>query len=113
MEEKYLELESYRSRMREALIQEYKTTNFVSGKWKSDKLMPQQGDFVMVSRGRSKVAALGKIEYGLIQQVSEDGRSLEIRVCRSEKDLNAKKFPTVKEIVVDSRNCFLIFRDDR
>ena len=110
LEEKYLELQDYRSRMRKELVEACKATNFISGKWKTDGLMPKEGDFVLVSRGRNKVAGLGRIEYALIQKVSDDGRTLEIRVCRSEKDLNAKKNPIVKEITCDSRNCFLIFR---
>ena len=112
LEEKYLQLEDYRSRMKEALLESYKQTNFTCGKWKSDGLMAKEGDFVMVSRGRNKVASLGKIEYGLIKKVSHDGRNLEVKVCRSNKDMNAKKNPIVKNIYCDSRNCFLIFRDE-
>ena len=99
--------------MRDALMEAYKGTNFTSSKWKSERLRAQENDFVMICRGRRKISPLGKIEYGRVKKVSEDGRTLEVIVCRSNKELNAKEFPVVKEIVVDSRNCFLIFRDDR
>ena len=111
LEEKYLELENYRTRMREALVEAYKGTNFTSAKWKTEGLKAKEGDFIMVSRGRNKIAALGKIEYGLVRSVSEDGRNLEIKVCRSEKDLKSRRFPSVKQITCDSRNCYLIYRN--
>ena len=112
LEEKYVELEEHRERMKEALLEAYKATDFTRGKWRSEGLRAKVDDFIMVSRGRNKVKPLGKVEYGLVMAVSEDGRNLDIRVCRSQKELKQKQLPPVKDITVDSRNCFLVFRDD-
>jgi len=112
LEEKYLQLEDYRERMREALVDSYKATQFTSSKWRSEGLTAKKGDVIMVSRGRSKIRPLGRIEYGLVMHVSGDHRTLEVRVCRSEKQMKPKEFPAVKDISCDARNCFLIFRDD-
>ena len=90
----------------------YKATQFTSSKWRSEGLTAKKGDVIMVSRGRSKIRPLGRIEYGLVMHVSGDHRTLEVRVCRSEKQMKPKEFPAVKDISCDARNCFLIFRDD-
>lgn len=112
LEEKYLQLEEYRGRMREALMEAYKGTSFTSGKWKEEGLRAKEGDVIMVSRGKNKVRPLGRIEFALVREVSEDGRTLQVRVCRSHKELEPREFPAVKDISCDARNCYLIFRDD-
>ena len=112
LDEKYLELENYRTRMKEGLLEAYKASDFVSPKWKTEGLRAREEDFVMISRGKSKILPLGRIEYGVVKKVSEDGRTLEVRVCRSNKEMKKKDFPIVRDIECYSRNCYLIFRGD-
>ena len=64
-----MQLEEYRQRMKEALVEAYKGTSFTSGKWKEEGLRARERDVIMVSRGKNKVSPLGRIEFALVKDV--------------------------------------------
>ena len=41
------------------------------------------GDFIMISRGKSKICPLGKVEFGIVEEILDDGRSLKVKVARA------------------------------
>ena len=62
----------------------------------------------MISRGKSKICPLGKVEFGIVEEILDDGRSLKVKVARA----NTKN-ELVRELNADSRNCYLIHREEQ
>ena len=53
------------------------------------------------------MSPLGRVEFGLVEEVLDAGRNLKIKVARAHtKDV------LVRELVADSRNCYLIHREE-
>ena len=65
------------------------------------------GDFIMISRGRSKINPLGRVEFSVVEEILDEGRNLRIRVSRAHT-----KDTLVRQLVADSRNCYLIHREE-
>ena len=108
IQEKFTAIQEYKTRMLAALTDELKQLNFLPQKWKKEGPRAQIGDFIMISRQKSKVNPLGLVEYGLVQDVLDNGRNLKVRVARS----HTQKKGLVRELIADSRNCYLIHREE-
>ena len=107
IEDKFTAVQEYKTRMMETLIDGLKQLSFLPQKWKEEGAKARIGDFIMVSRGRSKMSPLGRVEFGLVEEVLDAGRNLKIKVARAHtKDV------LVRELVADSRNCYLIHREE-
>ena len=107
IEEKYSAIQEYRTRMTEALTEEMRKLSFLPQKWATEGSRASIGDFIMVARQKSKVNPLGRVEFGLVEEILDEGRNLRIKVARA----NTKEV-LVREIVADSRNCYLIHREE-
>ena len=100
---KYESLKDYRDRMNN-LMRDYMINHkFLPTRWFEEGKEAKKADVIMISRGKQKLSPLGKLEYGLVKEVSSDGRTLQVRVSRAGT-------ANVKEISVDSRNCYLVYR---
>ena len=108
IQEKFTAIQEYKTRMLVALTDELKQLNFLPQKWKKEGPRAQIGDFIMISRQKSKVNPLGLVEFGIVQDVLDNGRNLKVRVARS----HTQKKELVRELIADSRNCYLIHREE-
>jgi hypothetical protein len=102
--DKYIQHEEYKAKMRQELVRLMQVTAFLPGKWSREKARAVVHDIVLVSRGKSKFGD-GILEFARVDQVSPDGRNLNVLVSRVTTQANK-----VKTITVDSRNCHLIYR---
>ena len=93
--------------MIEALIDEMKKLSFLPQKWATEGPRAKIGDFIMVARQKSKINSLGKIEFALVKEILDGGRNLKIRVARADT-----RETLVRELIADSRNCYLIHREE-
>ena len=107
IEEKFTAVQEYKTRMMESLIDGLRQLSFLPQKWKEQGAEAKIGDFIMVSRGRSRVNPLGRVEFGLVEEILDTGRNLKIKVSRAHT-----KDTLVRELVADSRNCYLIHREE-
>ena len=78
---------------------------YLPPKWRKEKGRAQPGDVIMVSRGRNKVAPIGRPEWALVERVEDQGGKLHVRVIRRGKT-------HAKNIVVDARNAYLLLREE-
>ena len=108
IEEKHAAIQEYKTRMVEILTDQLKQLNYLPQKWKIEGVSARIGDFIMVSRQRSKISPLGRVEFGIVEQVLDNGRNLKIKVART----HTQKDGLVRELIVDSRNCYLIHREE-
>ena len=106
IEGKYGAIQEYRTRMIDALTDEMKKLNFLPQKWATEGSRAKIGDFIMVARQKSKINPLGRVEFGVVEEVLDEGRNLKIRVARA-----STKETLVRELIADSRNCYLIHRE--
>ena len=75
--------------------------DFTPSKWSKDERMPQVGDVCLLTRQKNKISRI--LEYAVITKVLEEGRTLEMRVCRQGTS-------NVKEVTASSRLAHLLFR---
>jgi len=108
IEEKHAAIQEYKTRMVEILTDQLKQLNYLPQKWKIEGVSARIGDFIMVSRQRSKISPLGRVEFGIVEQVLDNGRNLKIKVAGT----HTQKDGLVRELIVDSRNCYLIHREE-
>ena len=102
LEDRYNQLEEYRSRMFEELKLLMQTSSFLPSKWYSQGLEPQIGDIVFYTRQKSKVNPSGITEYARIEEVSADKRNLKVRVTRN---------GVSKSVNADARLCMPLVRN--
>ena len=98
---KYLQLQQYRERMYDVLHRMMVNADFTPSKWSKDERMPQVGDVCLLTRQKNKISRI--LEYAVITKVLEEGRTLEMRVCRQGTS-------NVKEVTASSRLAHLLFR---
>ena len=91
---------------KEILEDAMKRTCFVPGTWKQDKNLPLVDDIVLISRGRTKVDQLGRLEYAIVLGVEPKCRILTVKVIRSGSNV-------ARVIDVNSRNAHLIHRPEK
>ena len=108
IEDKYSAIQEYKTKMLDSLVDGLKQLNFLPQKWKQQEFSAKIGDFIMISRGKSKICPLGKVEFGIVEEILDDGRSLKVKVARA----NTKN-ELVRELNADSRNCYLIHREEQ
>ena len=103
LNERYKSLTDRKRRMNEILEDAMRRTCFVPAKWKEGQDLPMKNDIVLISRGRTKVDQLGRLEYGLILEVEPASRILTVKVIRSGSNV-------ARVIDINSRNAHLIHR---
>ena len=107
VEEKFTVVQEYRRKMQQELVEALRQLSFLPQKWKEKGAEAKVGDFIMISRGRSKINPLGQVEFGVVEEILDEGRNLRIRVSRAHT-----KDTLVRQLVADSRNCYLIHREE-
>ena len=107
VEEKFTAVQEYRRKMQQELVEALRQLSFLPQKWKEKGAEAKVGDFIMISRGRSKINPLGQVEFGVVEEILDEGRNLRIRVSRAHT-----KDTLVRQLVADSRNCYLIHREE-
>ena len=103
LNERYKSLTDRKRRMNEILEDAMRRTCFVPTKWRKGEDLPMKNDIVLISRGRTKVDQLGRLEYGLILRVEPASRILTVKVIRSGSNV-------ARVIDINSRNAHLIHR---
>ena len=103
LNERYKSLTDRKKKMNEILEDAMRRTCFVPAKWKEGQDLPVENDIVLISRGRTKVDQLGRLEYGLVLKVEPASRILTVKVIRSGSNV-------ARVIDINSRNAHLIHR---
>ena len=101
--DRYEQLQERRKAMYSVLREMMVNCAFLPTRWKKDEegRMPREGDIVLMSRQKNKISEI--LEYALVTQVLDKGRTLEMRVCR-------EGGTSVKRVTGSSRLAHLVFR---
>ena len=106
LSEKLKNMEDQAKKMNEILEDAMKRTCFVPGRWKQDQDLPLVNDIVLISRGRTKVDQLGRLEYAVVLGVEPKCRILTVKIIRSGSNV-------ARVVDVNSRNAHLIHRPEK
>ena len=103
--ERYEQLQQRREKMYQVLREMMVNCTFLPTRWKKDdkERMPRKGDIVLMSRQKNKVSEI--LEYALVTEVLDGGRTLQMRVCREGGG-------KVKEVTGSSRLAHLVLRPE-